>query len=88
MFGIYQHSSGPQGGFVVRTLHPTSDGRMAACNPYSHMEPMKEYKTELGAQTFCDKLNSGEITLPVCPLCGTTPDLEGHSLSCPSRWHS
>lgn len=80
-YGVYLHSSGAQGGFVPRTQY---DG--IAPNPYSRAQAIRVFKTMHGAETFAAKLNDGELVLPTCSLCGTTPDLEGHSLSCPTRW--
>lgn len=81
-YGVYLHSTGRQGGFVPRTQY---DG--IAPNPYSQAQPVKVCKTMLGAETFAEKLNSGEITLPVCRLCGNEADLDGHTLSCPTRYY-
>jgi hypothetical protein len=51
-FGVYLHSSGTQGGYVVRTMR---DGTAAA--PYLHVRPVHTYKREYLAQLMADKLN-------------------------------
>jgi hypothetical protein len=49
---VVQHSTGPQGGYVVRTA---VDGWIAA--PYSQAEKLAEYKRESAAQKLADRLN-------------------------------
>jgi hypothetical protein len=51
-YGVFQHSSGPQGGFVVRTLH---DGWVAS--PYNAADAVATYKRENAAQQYADKRN-------------------------------
>ena len=51
-FGVFEHSSGPQGGFVVRTIY---DGWCPY--PYSNSEPVKVYQREHAAQRYADHLN-------------------------------
>ena len=54
-FGVYQHSSGPQGGFIPRTRY---DGWAPA--PYSQATPVKVYKRLSAAERHCDRLNGRE----------------------------
>lgn len=52
-YGVYLHSSGAYGGYVVRTRY---DGWCPA--PYKHAEPVKVYQHEKAAQKWADKLNA------------------------------
>jgi hypothetical protein len=52
-YGVFLHSSGEQGGFVVRTMY---DGWTPA--PYSTAKPVHSgYRSEKLAQLMADKLN-------------------------------
>ena len=52
-YGVFLHSSGEQGGFVVRTIY---DGWAPA--PYSTAKPVHTYrKSRKLAQAMADKLN-------------------------------
>ena len=57
-YGVFPHSSGPEGGFVVRTM---LDGTAAA--PYLHAVPVRlpggvaVFKREKTAQRCADRLN-------------------------------
>lgn len=51
-YGVFLHSSGEQGGWVVRTMY---DGWTPA--PYSHAEPVATYKRMYAAEKYADRLN-------------------------------
>ncbi len=53
-YAVVLHSSGEQGGFVVRTMY---GGWIPA--PYSSTVPEAVYKREAAAQRYADKLNGG-----------------------------
>jgi hypothetical protein len=53
-YGVYQHSSGPQGGFVVKELE---DGRVVHGHLYDAATPVATYRHKAPAQRFADKLN-------------------------------
>lgn len=55
-FGVYQHSSGPAGGFVVRTRY---DDWCPA--PYNKVTPLKVEADQDTAQAYADALNRGEV---------------------------
>jgi len=54
-FGVFLHSSGAQGGYVVRTMH---NGWAPA--PYSKAKPVHTYRANQAklAQKMADKLNA------------------------------
>ena len=52
-FGVFQHSSGELGGFVVRTIY---DGWTPA--PYRTEDAVITFKRESSAQHQADKLNA------------------------------
>lgn len=54
-YGVFQHSSGPQGGFVVRTMDRLLD-------PYHTMKPVRVFKREADAQRHANKLTFGDRT--------------------------
>lgn len=54
-YGIYLHSSGESGGYVVRTRY---DGWCPA--PYSDASPIAVYKRLHAAEKYADKLNGYE----------------------------
>lgn len=51
-YGVYLHSSGEQGGYVVRTMW---DGWCP--KPYSHAKPLRVYKRKSAAEKYADRLN-------------------------------
>jgi hypothetical protein len=51
-YGVFQHSSGLNGGFVVRTIY----GDWTP-SPYSTEQALRTFKSERGAQNHADKLN-------------------------------
>ena len=54
-WGVFQHSSGPQGGYVVRSVD--ENGRATDLKNYGSQTPLKVFKRESAAQRFADKLN-------------------------------
>ncbi len=52
-YGVYQHSSGPQGGFVVKEQQ---DGRVVHGHLYDHATPVKVFRHKAPAQRYADKL--------------------------------
>jgi len=54
-YAVIQHSSGPCGGYVVRTMY---DGWIPS--PYRADDAVKVYRRESAAQAHADKLNRGE----------------------------
>ncbi len=52
-YGVFLHSTGKSGGYVVRTIY--SSGR--AANPYNNASPMRTFKRKNAAQNYADKLN-------------------------------
>jgi hypothetical protein len=52
-FGVFVHSTGPQGGHVVRAIY----GGWTP-NPYSAAQALRIFKSERGAQNHADKLNA------------------------------
>ncbi|HKB40461.1 MAG TPA: hypothetical protein VKD72_28815 [Gemmataceae bacterium] len=51
-FGVFVHSTGPQGGIVVRTM---INGEAAA--PYRAEDALRVYKRKVFAQRYADRLN-------------------------------
>jgi hypothetical protein len=51
-YGVFLHSSGELGGYVVRTIYK---GWTPA--PYSSRTAVRTFKRESAAQTYADKLN-------------------------------
>lgn len=51
-YGVFLHSSGRQGGYVVRSKR---DGSYAS--PYNSQRPQREFRRESDAQRYADKLN-------------------------------
>ena len=54
-YGVFAHSSGPNGGYVVRTLR---NGWVAA--PYSATDALRVFKREAIARRHADKLNASK----------------------------
>ncbi len=52
-YGVYQHSSGPQGGFVVKELE---NGRVVHGHLYDGATAVKLFRHKAPAQRFADKL--------------------------------
>ncbi len=55
-YGVFLHSSGVQGGWVVRTVY---DGWVPA--PYKIGDCVHEYKREHAAQALADRMNAGMV---------------------------
>jgi hypothetical protein len=53
-YGVFQHSSGPQGGYVARPMY---DGWAPA--PYSKVTPLFVYKRRADAERRADRLTYG-----------------------------
>jgi len=57
VYGVFVHSSGSQGGYVVREGN-TRDGQSNWYpSPYSGASPVKEYHQRSAAQKHADRLN-------------------------------
>jgi len=57
VYGVFEHSSGPQGGYVVRIGERLDDGSLYFPMPYQHTTPKAISKSEKLAQRQADKLN-------------------------------
>jgi hypothetical protein len=58
-YGVFVHSSGAAGGYVVRTGYLQPDGSVCWPSPYKGRQPVngKVYRRERAAQQAADKLN-------------------------------
>lgn len=54
---VVQHSSGVQGGYVVRTGTKREDGSIYVASPYTDVRPVAVSKSQKLAQKKADKLN-------------------------------
>lgn len=57
MYVVVQHSSGAQGGYVVRRATKSEDGSLYVPSPYTDATPKAVSKSEKLAQRQADKLN-------------------------------
>lgn len=57
VYGVFQHSSGAQGGYVVRSGERRDDGSLYFAMPYQHVEPVAVSKSQKLAQRKADQLN-------------------------------
>lgn len=57
VYGVFQHSSGPQGGYVVRSGERREDGTYYFAMPYQHETPLSVSKSQKLAQRDADKRN-------------------------------
>lgn len=59
VWGVFQHSSGPQGGFVAREGWRNDDGSTHYPTPYNTTRPLKEYKRQSDADKDANRRTFG-----------------------------
>jgi hypothetical protein len=57
IYGVFQHSSGAQGGYVTRRGEKLDDGRLYFPSPYGDQTPKYVSKSEKIADRKADQLN-------------------------------
>lgn len=57
VYGVFQHSSGKDGGYVVRTGEKRADGSYYFPQPYQDARPIAVGKSKAAAQKKADKMN-------------------------------
>jgi hypothetical protein len=59
VWGVFQHSSGPSGGFVAREGWREDDGSTHYPTPYRDVRPLKEYKRQSDADKDANRRTFG-----------------------------
>lgn len=59
VYGVFQHSSGSQGGYVAREGWRNDDGTTHYPSPYNDVRPIKEYKRRADADKDAHKRTFG-----------------------------
>jgi hypothetical protein len=57
LYGVFVHSSGANGGYVVRSGYKRDDGSVRWPEPYNSKSPVKTYSNQKVAQKHADRLN-------------------------------
>lgn len=60
VWGVFQHSSGAEGGYVAREGWTKDDGEYGFSSPYSQQTPIHVYKRQHDAEKHAERLTYGK----------------------------